>query len=116
MAWVSQRAAAAVPEYVEGVQEDDTWEQNTAAAEANYQAGVTKAAQQKRFSGGVKRAGQAKYREGVTTKGAGRYAEGVAGAGDNWESGFTPYRDALERPAPSWESPSLRHPRTGTSS
>ncbi len=94
-----QRAASAVPEYLEGVAEDDTWEANTAASEGNYQAGVTRAVQQKRFSGGVKRAGQSKYRDGVAGKGGGRYAEGVAGAGDDWETGFAPYRDALERAA-----------------
>jgi hypothetical protein len=91
------RAATAVPEYLEGVEENDSWEQNTAAAQANYDAGVQKASQQKRFTKGVRRAGQSKYRDGVRTKGGGRYSEGVAQAGDQWEAGFAPYRDAIER-------------------
>jgi len=91
------RAAGAAAEYMEGVEENTSWETNAAASQSNYEAGVTKANAQKRFSKGIRRAGQSKYRANAMTKGAPRFAEGVRTAGDAWEKGFTPYKDAIEK-------------------
>lgn len=91
-----QRAAGAAQDYVEGVMENTDWEQQATAAQGNYDAGVQKAVQQKRYSKGVRKAGQATYQQGVRVKGGGRFAEGVQQSGDKWETGFEPYRAAIE--------------------
>ena len=73
------------------------WEKETAAAEGNWKAGVDAAAQKGLFGKGVKKAGTSKWQEKALTKGPGRFAEGVYLAGPDYEKGFAPYRDAIEK-------------------
>jgi len=73
------------------------WEGETVAAKANWKAGVDAAAAKDMFSKGVTRAGTKKWQDKALKKGPGRFAEGVYIAGPDYEKGFAPYRDAIER-------------------
>lgn len=73
------------------------WESETAAAEGNWKAGVDAAQAKGLFGKGVKKAGTKKWQEKALKKGPGRFAEGVYIAGPDYEKGFAPYRDAIER-------------------
>lgn len=71
------------------------WEEETLEAEGNWKAGVDKAAAQGLFNKGVKEAGTAKWKDKALKKGPTRFAEGVYIAGDDYEKGFKPYREAI---------------------
>lgn len=73
------------------------WEGETLAAEGNWKAGVDAAQAKGLFGKGVKKAGTAKWKDKALKKGPGRFAEGVYIAGPDYEKGFAPYRDAIER-------------------
>lgn len=73
------------------------WESETAAAEGNWKAGVDAAQVKGLFGKGVKKAGTKKWQDKSLAKGPGRFAEGVYMAGPDYEKGFAPYRDAIER-------------------
>lgn len=73
------------------------WADETAAAKDTYKAGVDAAHSKGLFEKGVKRVGTNKWKEKALAKGPGRFAEGVYLAGDDYEKGFAPYRDAIER-------------------
>jgi len=73
------------------------WAEETAAAADTYKAGVDAAHAKNLFSKGVKRVGTSKWKEKALQKGPGRFAEGVYIAGDDYEKGFAPYRDAIEK-------------------
>lgn|SRR5574340_303889 len=90
------RAAIAGPAYTAGVQNPRTpWATAAKAAQQNYVAGVTAAANAGRYANGIAKAGDAKWLQGATTKGATRFAEGVQLAVGNWTAGFQPYQSAL---------------------
>lgn len=92
-----RRAQVAGPDYQAGVQNPRTpWSEAAVAGEANYKAGVTAAASAGRYGKGIKAAGEDTWKKGAITKGPGRFAEGVALAKGDWESGFSPYRAAIE--------------------
>ena len=89
-----QRAA----EYEAGVKSPKRdWEQSTVAAEANFEAGIQKAVQNKSFGKGVKAAGNAKYQKGVIEKGVSRWPVGVSLSQQAFADGYGPYRDEIER-------------------
>jgi hypothetical protein len=93
--WV-RRASVAGPDYLQGVQNPrQSWSTAAAAAEANYKAGVTAAANAGRYGIGVKAAGDEKWRNGAVKKGPGRFTEGVAMSRDEWQKGFSPYHSAI---------------------
>ena len=73
------------------------WESETVAAEGNWKAGIDAAAAKGMFGKGVKAAGSKKWQEKALKKGPGRFAEGVYLAGPDYEKGFAPYRDAIEK-------------------
>lgn len=73
------------------------WERNTKAAEELYQKGVQQAITEKRFGKGVSAAGSTKWKEKTLAKGTTRWPEGVAVAQPEYEKGFSPIRDAIER-------------------
>ena len=86
--------------------EDDTsgirnprrdWEKETEAAAATYKAGVDAAHSKGLFAKGVKKAGTKTWPEKALAKGPTRFAEGVYLAGDDYEAGFAPYREAISR-------------------
>jgi len=74
-----------------------SWEEETLAAENNWKAGVDAAAAKGLFPKGVREAGDKKWQEKALKKGPGRFAEGVYIAGDDYERGFAPFREAIAR-------------------
>lgn len=73
------------------------WADETAAAEGNWKQGVDKAQAAGLFGKGVKKAGTDKWQRKTLLKGPGRFAEGVYIARDDYQKGFEPYHDAIER-------------------
>lgn len=73
------------------------WATAAAQAEDNWGAGVTAAATRKAYGTGVKRAGTSKWKEKSLAKGVSRFSEGVALAANDYESGFGPYRDVIDK-------------------
>jgi len=73
------------------------WAEETKGAEDNWKAGIDAAASKGLFGKGVDKAGTKKWQEKALKKGPGRFAEGVYIAGPDYEAGFKPYRDAIER-------------------
>ncbi|MBA7493982.1 hypothetical protein ES702_04548 [subsurface metagenome] len=73
------------------------WETETLAAEDNWKAGVDAAQAKGLFGKGVSKAGTKKWQDKSLKKGPGRFAEGVYLAGDDYERGFAPYREAIAR-------------------
>lgn len=85
-------------DYEAGVrQPGKDWANNTAAAESSYEGGIQNAIQQKRFGKGVKNAGTAKWQAKTLEKGTQRWGPGVSVAQADYEAGFAPYRDEIER-------------------
>ena len=73
------------------------WATNAAAASNAWKAGVQDAITNDRFKKGVTAAGTAKWQEAAKAKGPGRFREGVELGAPNFEKGFAPYRDTLEK-------------------
>jgi len=73
------------------------WAEETKNAEGNWKAGIDAASSKGLFGKGVDKAGSKKWQEKALKKGPGRFAEGVYIAGPDYETGFKPYRDAIER-------------------
>lgn len=73
------------------------WEQETVAAKGNWKAGIDAAAAKDLFVKGVEKAGSKKWQDKALKKGPGRFAEGVYIAGDDYEKGFAPFREAIAR-------------------
>lgn len=71
------------------------WENNTAAAAANYQAAVTAGNIGKMFQGGVKNAGASKYNRKVEAVGAGRFSEGIAAGKQDYATGIAPMLETI---------------------
>lgn len=95
--WV-RRASVAGPDYEQGVRNPRRqWSEAAAQAADNYRQGVTQAATQGRFAAGVRQAGEERWQRATLQKGPGRFAEGVAIGQDNWERGFQPFQQAIER-------------------
>jgi len=73
------------------------WAEETLASKDNWKAGIDAAAAGDLFGKGVAKAGSKKWQEKALKKGPGRFAEGVYIAGPDYEKGFAPFRDAIER-------------------
>jgi hypothetical protein len=96
----SRRSSAASPDYKAGVESPRApWQAATAAAAAQWAAGVQAAVSKGTFAKGVVSAGDAKWARGAAGKGVGRYAEGVSGARPDYESAVAPYLQTIESTA-----------------
>ena len=73
------------------------WATQAANAKDNYKAGVDAAHAKNLFQKGIQKAGSDKWRTKALAKGPGRFREGVFGAGGDYEKGFAPFRDAIEK-------------------
>jgi len=73
------------------------WEKETSAAAATYKAGVDAAHAKGLFAKGVRKAGTKKWQSKALAKGPTRFGEGVFLAGDDYEAGFAPYREAIAK-------------------
>ena len=102
MASIKEKWARVTPQrtqdYQLGVQNPKRdWAEETAAAKGNWKAGVDTAANKNMFEKGVLKAGSSKWKKGALEKGPGRFAEGVMIAAPDYEKGFAPYREAIDR-------------------
>lgn len=73
------------------------WARATFAAEDVYKQAVIRAANEGRFGKGVNKAGTEKWQRKSIDIGAGRWGPGVSVAAPDFEAGFAPYRDAIEK-------------------
>ena len=73
------------------------WARVTLASEGTYKEAVTRAAQEGRFGRGVQRAGTEKWQRKAIEVGAGRWGPGVSIAAPDYEAGFSPYRDIIDK-------------------
>lgn len=73
------------------------WARVTLAAESVYKEAVTRAAAEGRFGKGVTRAGTDKWQRKAIEVGAGRWGPGVSMAAPDFEAGFAPFRDAIDK-------------------
>ncbi len=73
------------------------WATNASAANAAYKAGVSDAVEKDRFLSGVKKAGTDKWKRRAVEVGPARFAQGVQVAQPDYEKGFAPFRDVIER-------------------
>lgn len=73
------------------------WARNAAAAEETYVAGVTEAAGRNAFAKGIVKAGDEKWRRKTVEIGTQRWSPGIRAAVQDFETGFEPFREALER-------------------
>jgi hypothetical protein len=94
--WV-RVAGVSQEEYKQGVENPRAdWATQTAIAETNYELGVQKAIQSKRFGAGVKKAGTAKWKEHTLAKGPARWSEGIGLSANAYEEGFSPYANVIK--------------------
>lgn len=94
----NRRSATAGPEYEAGVKNPRTsWAQAASAAKGSYAAGVQQAIQGDRYNKGVTQAGDTRWQSKAIEKGPTRFAQGVSVSQADYEKGFAPYRDAIER-------------------
>lgn len=83
-------------QYVEGINDPkEDWKTKTVAAAANYKAAMVVALAQDRFLKGVNKVTTDKWKSKAILKGAGRFSEGVSLGGDDYGTGFAPYRDVI---------------------
>ena len=73
------------------------WEKSAVAAKESHKLAMAAAAAADSFAKGITRAGTGKWQTKALAKGPGRFAEGVMVGGDDYEKGFAPFRDELEK-------------------
>jgi len=73
------------------------WSKTSVAAKETHKAAMVAAAANDAYAKGVAKAGTDKWQSKAIQKGPGRFAEGVMIGGDDYEKGFAPYRDEIER-------------------
>ncbi len=85
-------------EYEKGVRNPrKSWEEETKNANDAYKAGIQTALQADSFVKGVSKAGNSKWQRGAIEKGTSRFGPGVQVAQEDFEKGFSPYRDVIEK-------------------
>ena len=90
------RAQAAAGDYKTGVANaGSTWEQNTTAAEPQYEAGVQQAINNKKYGKGAAGKGT-KYQTNAVNLGSNRYGPGVANAQAAYTQGMAPVLQVLQ--------------------
>jgi hypothetical protein len=67
------------------------------AAKETHKAAMAQAAASDAYAKGVAKAGTQKWQSRALQKGPGRFAEGVMIGGDDYEKGFGPFRDEIEK-------------------
>jgi len=73
------------------------WEKAAVAAKESHKAAMATAGATDSFAKGITKAGFSKWQSRALQKGPGRFAEGVMVGGDDYEKGFAPYRDEIEK-------------------
>ncbi len=73
------------------------WAAASTAQKETHKAAMVTAAAADSFAKGIAKAGTDKWKSKALQKGPGRFAEGVMVAGPDYEAGYGPYRDEIER-------------------
>jgi len=73
------------------------WEKAATAAKETHKAAMAAAAATDSYGKGITKAGTSKWQGRSIQKGPSRFAEGVMIGGDDYEKGFAPYRDEIEK-------------------
>jgi hypothetical protein len=73
------------------------WAKAAAASEETFAAGVQDAIGRGAFAKGVAKAGDEKWRRKTSEVGTQRWAQGIRAAAGDFEAGFAPFKEALER-------------------
>jgi len=73
------------------------WATNTGAANESYKAGVQAAISKDLFKKGVAKAGTEKWKRRATEVGPARFSQGVQVAQPDYEKGFAPFREVIEK-------------------
>ena len=73
------------------------WEKSAVASAPTHAAAMAAAGAAKSFEKGCAKATTAKWQSRALAKGPGRFAEGVMVGGPDYEKGFAPCRDVLEK-------------------
>ena len=73
------------------------WGATTVASKETHKQAMIAAAAGDSFAKGVTKAGTAKWQSRALQKGPGRFAEGVMVGGEDYEKGFAPFRDEIEK-------------------
>lgn len=85
-------------EYEKGVRAPrKSWQEETVNANAAYKDGIQKSITADSFLKGVKKAGDSKWQRGAIEKGTSRFGPGVQVAQEDYEKGFAPYREIIEK-------------------
>lgn len=93
-------AAVSQTEYEDGVRNPRRdWAETARASEANYERGVQQSITRKSYGKGIGKAGTGKWQERTLKKGPQRWAEGINLSQSNFEAGFSPYREVIQRTA-----------------
>jgi len=73
------------------------WEKAAVAAKESHKSAMATAAASDAFAKGITKAGTGKWQTKALLKGPSRFAEGVMVGGADYEKGFAPYRDEIEK-------------------
>lgn len=73
------------------------WEKSAVAAAPTHLAAMAAAGAAGSYAKGCAKAGSSKWQDKARKKGPGRFSEGVMIGGDDYEKGFAPYRDEIEK-------------------
>ena len=73
------------------------WEKSAVASKESHKMAMATAAAQDSYGKGITKAGSGKWQSRALQKGPGRFAEGVMVGGDDYEKGFAPFRDEIEK-------------------
>ncbi len=73
------------------------WDTSAVAAKESHKSAMQQAAANDSFAKGITKAGNAKWQSKAIAKGPGRFAEGVQIGGDDYEKGFAPAREVIEK-------------------
>lgn len=73
------------------------WAVSAVAAKETHKLAMVAAAAADSFAKGITKAGTGKWQSKALAKGPGRFAEGVMVGGDDYEKGFAPAREVLEK-------------------
>lgn len=93
-----RRSSSAGPEYEVGIRNPRAdWSQQSTAAKAAWQQGVTQAASRDAYAKGISAAGTQKWQEKAIAKGPARFAQGVTVGEADYQKAFAPYLEAISR-------------------
>jgi len=94
----ADRVAVSDKEYVDGVKNPKRdWEDESLDSKDRYEDGIRDSIKEGRRDKGIKKAGTKKWQDRAVKVGPTRWTEGVAVTQDEYEDGFKPYREEIEK-------------------